>query len=82
MNIMEIGPLEYRVIGVHNQQLTRELFSELNTIQKTGMIRVVDLILVTKSVDGSMVMQEVNELSEEESAIYAGVIDQRNRVSI
>jgi Family of unknown function (DUF6325) len=74
-NIMDIGPLEYIVIGVNDQQLTRELFSELNEIQETGMIRVVDLILVKKAADGGVVMQEVSELDEEESAVYAGVVD-------
>ncbi len=70
---MAIGPLEYVVIGVNDQQLTHALFSELNTIQETGMIRVVDLILVTKAADGAVAMQEVSELSEEESAVYGDI---------
>jgi len=44
------------------------LFSELNTIHQTGQIRVVDLILVTKAADGSVMMREVSELSEDEAA--------------
>lgn len=72
---MDIGPLEYVVIGVYDQQLTRALFSELNAIQETGKIRVVDLIFVTKAADGTVVMQEVSELSEEEPAAYGGIAD-------
>jgi hypothetical protein len=70
---MDIGPLEYVVIGMNDRQHTRALFSELNAIHETGNIRVVDLILVTKAADGTMVMQELNELGEEESAVYGDV---------
>ena len=49
--IIDIGPLEYVVIGMQDQQLTRAIISELNTIQESGQIRVVDLIFVTKAAD-------------------------------
>lgn len=70
---MDIGPLEYVVIGVSDQQLQGALFSELNTIQETGKIRVVDLIFVKKSADGAVVMREVSELVEEELAAYGDI---------
>jgi len=72
---MDIGPLEYVVISANDQQLKSALFAELNAIHETGMIRVVDLIFATKAADGSVVMQEVSELSEDESAVYAGIAD-------
>jgi hypothetical protein len=61
---MDIGPLEYVVIGVPGQQLASALISELNAIQESGQICVVDLIFVTKAADGSVAMQEVSELIE------------------
>lgn len=70
---MDIGPLEYIVIGVPNKKLTRALFSELKAIQKTGKIRVVDLIFVTKAADGTVELQEVNELSEKDLAAYGDI---------
>jgi len=70
---MDIGPLEYVVIGVSDQQLQDALFSELNTIQETGRIRVVDLIFVNKSAEGTVVMREVSELVEEELAAYGDI---------
>ncbi len=70
---MDIGPLEYVVIGVPNQQPTRELLSELNAIQETGTIRVVDLIFITKAADGTVAMQEANELIEDEPAAYGDI---------
>ena len=72
---MDVGPLEYLVIGVDSRQLERVLFSELNAIQATGQIRVVDLLFVTKAADGAVVLQEVSELSEEQSAEYGGIVD-------
>jgi hypothetical protein len=71
--IMEIGPLEYVVIGVPGQQLTSALISELNAIQESGQVCVVDLIFVTKTADGSVTMQEVNELIEKEPEVYGDI---------
>ncbi len=72
---MEIGPLEYVVIGVSEQRLTSALISELNAIQESGQIRVVDLIYVTKATDGSVELREMSELIEEEPEIYDGITD-------
>jgi uncharacterized membrane protein len=70
---MEIGPLEYVVLGMPDQQLTRALISELNAIQESGQICVVDLILVTKAADGAVTMREMSELIEEEPAAYGDI---------
>jgi|SRR5664280_637418 uncharacterized membrane protein len=70
---MDIGPLEYVVIGVTDQQLKSDLISELNAIQEAGKIRVVDLIFVLKAADGAVKMQEVSELVEEELAAYGDI---------
>ncbi len=70
---MDVGPLEYVVIGVTDQQLKSALISELNAIQEAGKIRVVDLIFVSKAADGAVAMQEVSELVEEELAEYGEI---------
>ena len=70
---MEIGPLEYVVIGVHNQHLKHALITELNAIQASGMVSVVDLIFVAKAVDGSVAMQEMNDLIKEEPELYGDI---------
>ena len=70
---MELGPLEYVVIGVSDQQLKSALISELNAIQEAGKIRVVDLIFVSKSADGAVAIQEVSELIEEELAEFGDI---------
>ena len=70
---MEIGPLEYIVLSVADQQLTSTLIAELNAIQESGQVCVVDLIFVSKSANGSVTMQEVNELIEKEPEVYGDI---------
>jgi Family of unknown function (DUF6325) len=72
---MEIGPLEYAVLGFEDDQFASEVLPELTAIQASGLIRVVDLLFVSKAADGTITMQEVSELSEEELAAYEGLSD-------
>jgi hypothetical protein len=73
---MKIGPLEYVVISVPDHKFVRKLVSELNVIHATGTIRVADLIFITKSLDGSVLTQEVNELNEQqEPELYSTIAD-------
>ncbi len=37
---MEIGPLEYVVLGFEDHQFTSEVLPELNAIQENGLIQV------------------------------------------
>src|SRR5450631_1043921 len=68
---MAIGPLEYVVIGLQDHHSTSELLPELNAIQENGYIQVRDLLFVNKAVDGTVTLQEINELSEEEQQPYS-----------
>ena len=76
---MNIGPLEYVVIGVadqdDHQQFVQTLLPELKAIHEKDHIRVVDLVLVKKAADGSVTMQEVSELDQEEKPVYSGIAD-------
>ena len=74
---MNIGPLEYVVVGVtdagQHQTLAQALLSELNAIHAKDDIRVIDLIVVKKSAEGELITQEVSELSDGESAVYGEI---------
>ncbi len=70
---MDIGPLEYVVIGTQEQHLSQELVTELDAIQKSGQIYVVDLIAVTKAADGGLSMREMSELIEEAPGKYGDI---------
>jgi Family of unknown function (DUF6325) len=73
---MAIGSLEYVVIGLQNHHFTSEILPELNTIQENGLIQVRDLVFVNKAVDGTVTIQELNTLSEEEQQPYSGLLEQ------
>ena len=70
---MNIGSLEYVVIGFEDDQFTGEILPELNAIQEKGLIRVVDLLFVMKDTDGTVTVREVSELGDEELAAYDGI---------
>lgn len=72
---MEIGPLEYVVIGLQDDRFISDILPELNAIQQSGLIRVVDLLFVDKDADGKVTMQEVSELSEEEQQTYEDLVE-------
>ncbi len=72
---MEIGPLEYVVIGLPDDRFTSDILPELNAIQQNDLIRVVDLLFISKDADGKTSVQEVSELSEEEQQVYAFLAD-------
>jgi hypothetical protein len=75
---MEIGPLEYVVIGFQDDDFTNEILPELNAIQASNLIRVVDLLFVSKGIDGTVTMREVSELSEEERQSFGGMVEDLN----
>jgi hypothetical protein len=72
---MEIGPLEYVTIGISDDRFVRDILPELTAIQQSGLIRVVDLLFINKDADGTIRMQEVSELSEEEQQLYEGLAE-------
>ena len=72
---MDISPLEYVVIGLQDHSFASEILPELNIIQENGSIRVIDLLFVSKAVDGTVTTQEINELTEEEQQPYGGLLD-------
>lgn len=72
---MEIGPLEYVVIGFQDDHFQDEILPELNAIQQSGLIRVVDLLLIDKDADGAVTAQEISGLGEEEQQPYVGLME-------
>ena len=70
---MDIGPLEFVVIGTREQHLSQELVSELDALQASDQIYVVDLLFVTKAVDGAVTLREMSELIEEAPGKYGDI---------
>ena len=72
---MEIGPLEYVVIGFQEHHFTDEILPALNAIQQTGAVRVVDLLFVQKDAAGTVTVQELSELGEQELHSYEEMME-------
>ncbi len=72
---MEIGSLEYVVIGFQDDHFATEILPVLNTIQQTGAVRVVDMLFVEKDATGEVTVEEVSELSEEELHAYGMIVE-------
>ncbi len=72
---MDIGSLEYVVIGFQDDHFTDEILPELNAIQENGLIRVVDLLFVSKDADSTVTVREVSELNDEELQPYGGIVE-------
>ncbi|HJT55757.1 MAG TPA: DUF6325 family protein [Ktedonobacteraceae bacterium] len=67
---MNLGPLEYVVIGCPGNQFASEIVPELNSIQEQGLIRVVDLLFVRKNADDTVTALEVHDLDDDEQAAF------------
>ena len=72
---MNIGSLEYVVIGVPDDPFTQVILPELHALQGAGHLRVVDLLFVQKHADGTATTREVRDLSAADVQRYAGMAD-------
>jgi hypothetical protein len=70
---MPMGSLEYVVIGLDDAPFTSTVLPVLQTIQKQGAVRVIDLVFVHKGPHGDVTAKEVSELSAEHAQRYNGI---------
>ncbi len=61
---MSLGPLEYVVIGVQDDHGMAEILPALSTIEESGALHVLDLLIVSTDATGAVTMQEVSAVSE------------------
>src|SRR5207253_7476020 len=62
-----MGPVEYLVISFTGGQFTGEIMPRLNEVRDRRIIRLLDLLFVAKDANGTVTMQELSDLSDEES---------------
>lgn len=70
---MNIAPLEYLVISLPDHHSLSEIVPELAKIKEKGLIRVVDLLFLSKDANGTVTVSEVSEQSAEELVAYQGL---------
>ena len=64
---MTLGPLEYLVVGFEGNRFTGQILRELRAAHDKGIIRVVDLLVLTKDESGNLAAMELSDLSGEEA---------------
>jgi uncharacterized membrane protein len=75
---MDIGPVEILVVGFPGSQFTGEIAPALAELVETGLVRVIDLVFVTKSEDGDVVGIELSDLDESVSAAIHPHVEEPN----
>jgi len=61
---MDIGPVEILVVAFPENQFTGEIAPALEELVASGLIRVIDLVFVTKDADGGVVGIELSDLDD------------------
>jgi uncharacterized membrane protein len=67
---MDIGPVEILVVGFPDSQFTGEIAPALAELVEGGLIRVIDIVFVTKGAEGDVVGIELSDLDDAVSAAF------------
>jgi len=68
---MTLGPLEYTVIGFDGNRFNGEIAKEIERVVDKGIIRLVDLVFVSKHIDGDVTILEIDEKEDPRFAGFA-----------
>jgi hypothetical protein len=69
-NVKDIGPVEILEIVFPGNQFTGEIAPALGELVESGLIRVIDLVFVTKDAEGDIVGVELDAVDEATSAAF------------
>ncbi|MFV2062722.1 MAG: DUF6325 family protein [Chloroflexota bacterium] len=72
---MTLGPLEYTVIGFDGNNFTGQIADEISRVVESGTIAVVDIVLITKDIDGSTVVIELDNVDDPRFAGFAALLE-------
>jgi hypothetical protein len=61
----DLGPIEYIVVGFAGNRFTGDIAPALAELLEAGLIRIVDLAVVSKNADGDVMIAEMQELNPE-----------------
>jgi hypothetical protein len=65
-SVDELGPVDWLVVEFPGSQFKGEIAPALDELVEAGTIRVLDLVLIKKDVDGSVGFFEISDLDESE----------------
>ena len=68
---MDIGPVEYLILGFPGNNFTGQIVPELAKLIDSGLVRIIDLTFISKDADGAVQVVEYDAV--EELAAFAGL---------
>src|SRR5262245_53770542 len=72
---MEYGPIQMLVVGFEHGKFEGEILAELDGLREHEIIRLVDLLFVTKNDDGDVAIANISDLSPEQAAQLGGLAE-------
>jgi len=80
---MRTGPLEYMVVEFEGNHFTGEILPELRNLRDRGVVRLVDLVFIQKTADGTTSIRELSDLNSDDVTSYGPLAgDMLNLLSI
>lgn len=73
---MSLGPIEIIVVGFPENQFTGEIAPALADLVESGIVRIVDLVFITKDEAGDVAALELNELDDQVSNAYVTLAEE------
>lgn len=74
--MIEMAPIQMFVFGFHDaEQFTPAIINEVESLQKRGLIRLIDLLYVERLHDGSLVTNELSGLSPSEVEEFGSLLE-------
>jgi hypothetical protein len=73
MSIVSAGPLEVLVVEFPGNKFTGEIVPALRTVVDKGIIRVIDLVFITKDAEGTVTTLELGDLDMETATIFNSI---------
>jgi len=71
---MTLGPLEYTVIGFEGNRFNGEIAREIEKVVDSGVVRLVDLVFITKDIDGEVTALELDNKDDPRFAGFAPLL--------
>jgi uncharacterized membrane protein len=72
---MTLGPLEYTVIGFDGNRFNGEISKEIEKVVEKRIIRLVDVVAVTKDIDGEVSILEIDSKGDPRFAGFAPMME-------
>ena len=66
-----MGPVDYLVVKFPGNKFSGEILPELNNLEKNGIIRVIDMVLVLKDTKGQVFVTEAKDVKGKEGDAFS-----------